>query len=271
MASFLGSRLLLYAIGATALLVGAWLALLVFRARLSGWSNLAAKYRAHERPPGPEFPGQRARFNNCTIRRGVTVRASPRGLFLELTQPWRFGHPPLLIPWAHISGPRPDTTLFGHRRLEFMLSERPSCAVQLDEAAAFEARPYLPVPCMQYTWPAREMPPPAGRADAPSQRPGSPPDSAASNRSAGPPSAGPAGQWLVTCVCGWTARAPSDVAAHAAVIVHLREAPSGGDHLTARSRYRVGVTPGVARGRHAPEPVAPARSDLEQPLAITRR
>lgn len=273
-ASSLDSRILLEATGVMVLLVGAWLGLLAFRARLSGWTSLAAKYRARERPEGPEFPGQRARFNGCNFRRGMTVRTSPRGLFLELTGPWRFGHPPLLIPWARISGPRPAATLFGRRRLELVVSERPACAVRLDEAATFEARQYLPVPRMPYAQPARGVRPLAGDAPAPSRPPESPRAPAAPDRSAGPPSAAPAAadQWLLTCMCGWTARAPSDVAADAAVIMHQREAPAGGEHVTARSRYQTCVA-GTARaawGRHEQESVPPARQGLEEPLAITR-
>lgn len=249
----LDSRLLLETIGTTALLVGAWLGLLAVRARLSGWASLAGRYRAHERPEGPEFRRQGARLHGCHFRRGVTVRTSSRGLYLELTRPWRFQHPPLLIPWAHLSGPKPDTTFLGHRRFEFILSEHPACTVRLGEHAALEAKQYLPIPRMRYAETPPGVRPRAEDADVMS-RPREPSRTpAALDQLGGRPAAVSAGsgQWLVACICGWTTRAPSSVAADAAVIVHQRQASSLSEHVTAYSRYHDPLPCEQKHQRHA--------------------
>jgi hypothetical protein len=234
------SRALLEAIAATVLLVGVWLGFLAVRARLSGWAGLARTYRAHARPDGPEFRRQAARLNGYRFRRGVTVRTSPRGLYLQLARAWRFQHPSLLIPWAHISGPRPDTTFFGRYRFEFTLSDDPAYVVRLGEAAALEAKQYLPVPRMRYVETPSRVLLRAGagggvtvRANEPSRPP------AVLDPVGERPTVGPAGsaQWIVTCTCGWTTRVASTVAADAAVIVHRHQGRSPGDHVTAYARY----------------------------------
>lgn len=241
-------RFLLEALGTTALLIGAWLGLLAVRARLSGWAGLARRYRARERPDGPEFRSQGARLNGWTFGRALTVRTSPRGLYLELARLSRFRHPSLLIPWARVAGLKPNTTFFGRRRLEFILDDDPACTVQLGEAAALEAKQYLPIPRIRYGEAPSRVRAPARGADAMS-------------RPALDQLTGPAGRWLVVCVCGWTTRAPSDVVAGAAVIVHQRQASSAGKHVTAYARY------------HDPAPsktlVAGDRRSAQEPLATT--
>lgn len=258
--------LLLEGIGATGMVVGAWLGFLAVRARLSGWAGLAGSYRAHERPEGLEFPRQRARLNGFHFRRGVTVGTSARGLYLELTRPWRFQHPPLLIPWAHISGPKPDTTFFGRRRFEFFLGEHPACTVRLGEHAALEAKQYLPVPRMRYGGTAARVQPHADDADV-MPRPGEPSRTpAALDQLGGRPAALPAGsdQWLVACLCGWSTRTPSSVVADAAVIVHQRQASSPGEHVAAYSRYHDPLpwkarVPGGVHHEQEPTPLMPVR------------
>ncbi len=71
--------------------------------RLSGWSSLAATYRA-DRPAEEELLSfQSARFgpligyNNC-----LKFGSNGEGLYVSVFAPFRFTHPPLTIPWTEI-------------------------------------------------------------------------------------------------------------------------------------------------------------------------
>ena len=72
-------------------------------AMIGGWTRLAEDYRANN-----AFEGKRWRFQSASMRLGtsygnvLTVGAGPEGLSLEVFLLFRFGHPPLLIPWSDI-------------------------------------------------------------------------------------------------------------------------------------------------------------------------
>ncbi len=71
---------------------------------ISGWKELAEKY-----PVRTPFSGERHNFQSARMRRGMnfnnclTVGANHMGLFLSMFVIFRFGHPPIFIPWSEIS------------------------------------------------------------------------------------------------------------------------------------------------------------------------
>jgi hypothetical protein len=72
------------------------------RAQDSGWTELAARYRARSRPKGSSLSGQVTRIGK--IYQGNTTRliVTGEGLFLYPVIFFRFSRPPLLIPWRDI-------------------------------------------------------------------------------------------------------------------------------------------------------------------------
>ncbi len=73
-------------------------------AKLSGWSDLAQRFRATQPFEGRTWQWKSARlraglnYNNC-----LTLGSSPEGLYLAVRLIPRFSHPALFIPWHELS------------------------------------------------------------------------------------------------------------------------------------------------------------------------
>lgn len=92
--------------------VGMWLAVCGVLAWMGGWSRMAGKYRARLKPAGKSFwmlSGSVGwvSYNNCLI-----ARVCEEGLYLAVWPIFRFGHPPLLIPWSELHDPKGKRLLF---------------------------------------------------------------------------------------------------------------------------------------------------------------
>ncbi len=92
-----------------------WLAISFLLGVISGWHRLGKVYR---RPEGAR-PTTVAQFQSIHMklvgyRSCVTVGVDPAGLFLSVYLPFRFGHPPLLVPWDAIESLGP-CNVFGFR------------------------------------------------------------------------------------------------------------------------------------------------------------
>ncbi len=78
----------------------------VWAISLSGWRSLAARYRTHERAPAGTRHFCYMGINRWVGYKGaLSVGMTSQGLYLAVWPIFRFGHPPLLIPWAEISAP----------------------------------------------------------------------------------------------------------------------------------------------------------------------
>jgi len=81
-----------------------WLLLNFIVSRLTGWARIASHYRNVG-----GFTGKVWRFQTITTRRGMAykgnmnVGADSRGLYLSLFFFFRFGHPPVFVPWGDIT------------------------------------------------------------------------------------------------------------------------------------------------------------------------
>lgn len=81
-----------------------WIGLASLIARMSGWHLLAIRFRLQGDFLGPKWSFQSAQTRWLTHYNGcLTVGADPSGLFIQPMIPFRFGHPPLFIPWTEIT------------------------------------------------------------------------------------------------------------------------------------------------------------------------
>jgi hypothetical protein len=79
------------------LLVGGLLAL------VSGWRTVAARFPAGDIPPeGERFSGQVSGFGIVAENNVTRVVVAPAGLHLSAILPFRFGRPPMLVPWDQV-------------------------------------------------------------------------------------------------------------------------------------------------------------------------
>lgn len=96
--------------------VGGWVVVCLLLARFGGWNALAKRYRTSEAGTGQLFrfaslalgPGRMP----VTYRGCVAIEIGERGLLIRVLPLFRFGHPPLLIPWRAIAGCQPDKFFF---------------------------------------------------------------------------------------------------------------------------------------------------------------
>ncbi len=81
-----------------------WIMVHFLISRLTGWARMAGHY-----PDMGGFSGKKWRFQTITTRRGmgyrgsVNVGADARGLYLSVFFLFRFGHPPIFVPWRDIT------------------------------------------------------------------------------------------------------------------------------------------------------------------------
>ena len=80
-----------------------WCGICYLLAVIGGWSSLANFYHLNE-----PFDGQKWHFRSAQFRyfanynNALTLGASERGLYMAVLFLFRFGHPPLLVPWQHV-------------------------------------------------------------------------------------------------------------------------------------------------------------------------
>ncbi len=138
-----------------------WLLVTGMMGVLGGWYELARLYRDPEgraRAPLESFWMASLSLRGwsvfpATYRNGVIVEVSRTGLHLRLWLPFRFGHPPLFIPWTHIQRIEPRPMLFLHRLviypagIEMRILLHGGAAAAVEEAwrrlAAGAARPVV--------------------------------------------------------------------------------------------------------------------------------
>lgn len=107
--------------GATLLAFAAlWVAIVLLLSRWSGWSALADRYRGELRTPEGRWYFQSASMRWMTNYNSIlTVSAGDEGLSLSILFPFRFGHPPLLIPWNQIVASNDRVLFFDYVTISF--------------------------------------------------------------------------------------------------------------------------------------------------------
>jgi hypothetical protein len=102
--------------------VAVWLGVCAVTAYVSRWPSLAAHFRAARRPEGRLVKGP-VRGMGWANENGVThLVVSDAGLYLYVNPVFRFGRPPLLLPWERVSFLR-ERQFLTRRFYEFDLAE----------------------------------------------------------------------------------------------------------------------------------------------------
>ncbi len=68
--------------------------------RLSGWTELAARYGARQAPAAWQWRHQTIRVGSVRYRRSMRIAAQPEGLYLD--EAGILNHPVLCIPWSEL-------------------------------------------------------------------------------------------------------------------------------------------------------------------------
>jgi hypothetical protein len=123
-------------------LIALWCVVTAVVSQVGGWAILARQYRGSS-----EFMGEKWRMQSAQMRwrmsynHCLTLGGSETGLYLSIMSPFRFRHPPLLIPWAEISVSRRHRFFLNYVRLSLgheagiPLLLRPTIAERLRRAA----------------------------------------------------------------------------------------------------------------------------------------
>jgi hypothetical protein len=80
-----------------------------------GWNTLAATWRTTTPPRGSSLPWISGTIGAQHFKSGLNVRFDSSGLWLRPILIYGFHHPPLLIPWADVSGIADESGLLTER------------------------------------------------------------------------------------------------------------------------------------------------------------
>ena len=84
-------------------------------ASVSGWTRLAALYRADKLVLGERAYMRTGRIGPVNYHSVLSFRCNEHGLAIAVVWPLRFGHPPLFIPWSEFHRVAPDAVLYSRR------------------------------------------------------------------------------------------------------------------------------------------------------------
>ncbi len=147
MAEIITTTIVLFSIATALITVSIW----------SGWNRLAHNYRLRGRRRGN---GQRWTFLNarmgrrksdtlfevplplCPFRNCVNIGANENGLYISLFAIFRPFHPPLLIPWEHISAKEADSLFL--KWIEFRFRDSPDVAFWLPDSVGRDILRFAP-------------------------------------------------------------------------------------------------------------------------------
>ena len=120
--------------------VAMWASMLYLISAVSGWNALSKRFRLQGRFYGETRPFRSARlrfyvhFGNC-----LDVGADESGLYLAVLPIFRFGHPPLLIPWPEVSVISGETGFIFKKR-ELRLGRQESIPLRISASLAEDLR-----------------------------------------------------------------------------------------------------------------------------------
>lgn len=101
-------------------------------ARGSGWRTVAETHAARHVPEDAPTLVVSATFNGYAFTKTLLVAPTKDGLFLRPVLPLRAFHPPLLLPWAELSGELWRRR--GEQGLRVDLRNGPPCLLETSEA-----------------------------------------------------------------------------------------------------------------------------------------
>lgn len=90
-----------------------WVGITLLMSFIGGWGKVAKVYAAAERPAGAtELKHVTGMFGVASYKHVLTIITTDRGLYMENRKVFRFGHPPLFIPFSDIHRARRMTLFF---------------------------------------------------------------------------------------------------------------------------------------------------------------
>ncbi len=93
--------------------IGTWCLICFLLSRLGGWAGVAKEFRANHVPTGTKLFGQAAQFGGfCNYNGCLTIIIADEGLYLDIWQLFRIGHPALLIPWDELHNAKQSSFLW---------------------------------------------------------------------------------------------------------------------------------------------------------------
>lgn len=137
----------------TVYFVTLWLGVSAILSFVAGWATLAKRFRYLNSFTGKCLAFQSGRMGMTNYGRCLTLGASAEGLYLAVMPPFRFHHPPLLIPWNEVSVAPPRGLLFKFVRLglgrecDIPLRLRPKVVEKLKQ----EAGEHWPTSMIQFS------------------------------------------------------------------------------------------------------------------------
>lgn len=142
------------------LFVAAWVFTGYGVALMSGWRQLAQRFRMQGDFSGTKWSMQSAKMRYGTgYNNALTIGADSTGMFLAPLALFRMGHSPLFIPWAEISDVRAVTVLYFFKFTAMRLgrTEQIPFRIQMGLAARLKAIAGPAWPEGNSNW---ELPPP---------------------------------------------------------------------------------------------------------------
>lgn len=121
-----------------------WVGLIHALAYLSGWRRLAAAYPSPRQVDGRTvWMGSVALGTWCGYSNCVILTANHAGLRMALWLPFRFGHPPIFLPWAEMQA---SVSRFLWVKLLKLRLDRSSVQVQIPINLVSQLREGLDLP-----------------------------------------------------------------------------------------------------------------------------
>jgi hypothetical protein len=119
--------------------VAMWSFVCLLLSMISGWRKIAERFPGSATPTGTRFPMVTGAVGVMGYRNCLKVHVAPEGLHIAVWKMFRFGHPPLFIPWSEI---RNATTrkLFFAENIVFEIGSPKVGKIQLPKKV-FEGQP----------------------------------------------------------------------------------------------------------------------------------
>lgn len=79
-----------------------WIGTLHLLSRIGGWHRLSADYTYSGTVPRPQFSWVSALIGWVGYNNILRLHLSDQGIHVSVPAPFKFGHPPLFIPWSEV-------------------------------------------------------------------------------------------------------------------------------------------------------------------------
>jgi hypothetical protein len=103
-----------------ALFIGIWFSVMFLVSRLGGWHRLSSRYRLSGIFSGKVWRFQSGKFNWAGYNSCLSMGGNEKGLYVAPLFLFRFGHPPLFIPWGDITVEKKKFLTWTYSEMRFL-------------------------------------------------------------------------------------------------------------------------------------------------------